>query len=59
MDDDTQQVGQAMVLITQELLMQQQVEDILLATYPTDVVGINVMAELSHRVVSSLDDSEQ
>jgi len=56
MDED---VEQAMLLITQELLMQQQVQDIVLATYPTDVVGINVMAEVSHRVVFSLDDSEQ
>ena len=59
MDDDIEQIQQAMLLITQELLMQQQVQDIVLATYPTDVVGINVMAEVSRRVVFLLDDSEQ
>ena len=57
--DDIEQIEQTMALITQELLMQQQVRDIVQATYPTDVVGINVMAEVSHRVVFSFDDSEQ
>ena len=59
MDDDMDDIQQTMALITQELLVQQAVQDIVLATYPTDVVGINVMAEVSHRVVFSLDDSEQ
>ena len=59
MDDDMDDVQQTMALITQELLIQQAVRDILLATYPTDVVGINMMAEVSHRVGSSMDDSEQ
>ena len=57
--DDVEQIEQAMLLITEQALMQQAAQDILLATYPTDVVGINVMAEVSHRVVFSLDDSEQ
>ena len=59
MDDDMDDIQQTMALITQELLMQQQVQDIVQATYPTDVVGINVMAEVSHRVVFSFDDSDQ
>ena len=59
MGDDIEQIQQAMLLITEQALMQQQAHDILMAAYPTDVVGINVMDELSHRVVEPLDDSAQ
>ena len=59
MGDDIEQIQQAMLLITEQALMKQQVRDILLSTYPTDVVGIDVMSELSHRVVEPLDDSAQ
>ena len=59
MDDDIEQIQRAMLLITEQALMQQQVHDIVMAAYSTDVVGTNVMAELSHRVVEPLDDSAQ
>ena len=59
MDDDMQQIQQAMLLITEQALMQQQAHNIVMAAYPTDVVGINVMSALSPRVIQPLDEGSQ
>ena len=48
-----------MLLLLEALAIKQAVASIVTSAYPTDGVGINVMAEISHRVMLSVNEDTQ
>ena len=60
MDDDEQDIEHETVAqILQGMATQREVGRVISTSYPTDAVGLNVMAELSHRVTLSINEDSQ